>query len=265
MSVFSRRNRKKAAYAIGFFGSLLLLFGFLFSDSLFPEPAPVPTPEPPSAFLPIIQEQAVALPHPLPGGGIGIDVVVQLRNPNARAGVGNYPVGITIFSPSGEELVSHQEVTYILPGSLQYVIALELVLSPGQSFGSLDITLPENPSFQELPDGAALPTFNTFLRERTVRQIGPQATEVQTGLVRNTSTFNWQQVEVMVVALDSNRAIIAAGKTVLGALSVNEQREFTVQWPQTQTPISQVIALPSTNIFREDNYLRIIGNPETQR
>lgn len=265
MSVFSRRNRKKAAYATGLFVVIFTIIGFIFSDSLIPAPVAVVTPQPSSVFTPIIQEQAVALPYSLPGGKTGIDVVVQLRNQNARAGLTDYPVGIVVMSPSGEQLLSHTETTYILPGSLQYVVALGLELEAGQSFGSLTITLPRNPSFQELPDGAELPTFNTFLRERSTRQIGTQVIESQTGLVRNTSTFNWQRVEVVVVGLDSSRSIVAAGKTVMGALAANEQREFTVQWPKPEAELSQVIALPNTDILREDNFLQVIGNPESLR
>jgi hypothetical protein len=265
MSLFSRRNRKKVTYAAGFFLFLVALFWFMLSG-LFESRAPVMvTPTPTSTYLPIVQEQAVALPHPLPGGATGVDVVVQLRNPNAQAGVTNYPVEIRILSPDGTQLLTHTQTTYILPGSLQYVVALELRLEPGQSLGSLEISLPENPEFLELPNNVALPTFNTFLRPRTTRQIGSQVTEVQSGLIRNTSTFSWQRVEIAVIALDSSRSIVAAGKTVLGALAANEQREFTVEWPQTQAAISQVIALPTTDIFRDDNFLRVIGNPEGLR
>jgi hypothetical protein len=264
MSLFSRRNRKKAAYAAGFLivivGLLLLIFPGLIPAS----PATV-TPVPVSPYQPIVQEQVAVLPYTVPGNRVELDVVVQLRNLNARVGISNYPVTIQILSPSGEELIRHVETTYLLPGALQYVVALRLGLNAGESFGSVNIELPETPQYQELPDTISVPTFNTFLRERTSRQVGNTTIETQTGLVRNTGTFSWQRVEVVVVALDGNRSIIAAGKTFLGALEVNEQREFTVQWPLPSAAISQVVALPSTDIFREENIIRILGNPESLR
>jgi len=107
--------------------------------------------------------------------------------------------------------------------------------------------------------------FNLFLRDRTSSLIGQTATDIQKGVVTNASTFDWQRVEVVAVAVNDQGEIIAVGQTFVGKLLVGEQREFTVQWPKPTQAISRVIALPSTNIFREDNFVKIIGDPSLLR
>lgn len=266
MSLFSRRNRKKAAYAGGFFVVLVaIIFGLVtLGGGGFHRTAQV-TPQPTATYQPIQKEKVVVLPHRRSNGVTYVDVVVQLRNPNPRAGVSKYPVNMTIYAADGRELIKHTEEGHILPGSLQYVIAVGLQLPPLETLGQVNVTLPENPTFQELPETIDVPEFNTFLRDRAEQQIGGEVLETQTGLVKNTGTFDWQTVEVNVVALNQNRDIIAAGKTFLGALLVNEQREFTVQWTKPTEPIAQVLALPTTDIFSEENILQAVGNPGNLR
>lgn len=266
MPLFSRRIRKKAFYAGGLFVVIVaIIVGLVaLSGGGIQRTAKV-TPEPTIMYQPIKKEKVVVLPHRRSNGVTDVDVVVQLRNPNPRAGISNYPVTMNINAADGRELLTHTEETHMLPGSLQYVMAVGLQLPPLETLGQVDVTLPENPNFQVLADTVQVPTFNTFLRDRTDQPVGDETLETQTGLVKNTSTFDWQKVEVNVVALNKNREIIAAGKTFLGALLANEQREFTVQWTKPDEPIAQVLALPTTDIFSEANYLQTVGNPGSLR
>jgi hypothetical protein len=253
-----RRSLKKAAYASGFLASagfllvlLVLLIGGL-PQGRAPEPTPPPT------FDAIEVEDVSVIHH-----AGRVDAVARLRNPNPRAGVPVFPVTFVILDAEGKEIASRRETTYVLPGSVQYIMALNIEVSDRVERARLDV--PANPQFVAVPSSLTLPSFNTTLLERTERPSGATTLVQQKGLVTNTSTFPFQRVEVRAVALDAAENIVGVGTTFLGELKINERREFTVQWPLAATPAVRVIAIPLTNMFAEDNILRVIGDPGAVR
>lgn len=253
-----RRVIKKTIYAAG---ALLVVTAIIVGISLAVlQVNPLsrePTP-PPAAFKSIVVEQVDVVSH-----GTTIDVVARLRNPNPRAGAASWPVTFVLLNPQGQEIGRHQEVTYLLPGSLQYVATIALPISP--PLGEVNVELPEETTLTTLPAELDLPTFGSFLRERTQRTLGEAAYELQKGIVRNTSTFDFQRVEMTAVAFDGANNVIGIGKTFLGELKVGEQREFTVQWPAPRTPTTRVTSFPSTNLFLEENIIRVMGDPSDLR
>lgn len=253
-----RRLIKQTAYAGGcltfVFLALVVLVIVLFPDNTSRPTPPVPTPE----FQAIVVEQVDVIPH-----GSTADLVARLRNPNPRAGIRDLPVDFILTDSAGTELARHSEMSYILPGSIQYVIALNVPLPAG--FTGATASLPPEPVLTSLPPELTLPTFTTFLRQQTTRTLGDATIDEQRGVVVNDSTFDFHRVEVAVVALNGGGHVVGTGKTLLGTLTVGEQREFVVQWPSADQPITRVLILATTNIFREDNVIEIIGDPSRLR
>lgn len=265
MALFSRRTRKQVTYAVGFLVVVVAVAAGALVVLRTPRNTMTLTPTITPQYSDIIQEAVVVLPYQGPAGQSLLDVVVQLRNPNARAGVTAYPVDLTVLSATGEELLKRREPTHVLPGALHYVVAVGLELPRGKVLGQVIVNRPAAADFQELPEEVPLPSFSTFLRERRSQPIGDTVIETQTGLVKNSGTFDWQKVEVVAVALNANREIVAAGTTFLGRLLAGEQREFTVQWPKPEESIAQVVILPSTDMFSEENIVEILGDPSQLR
>jgi hypothetical protein len=127
------------------------------------------------------------------------------------------------------------------------------------------VQLPSNPTFTTVPSSIKAPEFNVFLKELSRRTLGTVAIEEQRAVIRNVGTLDWEKVEITAVALSTDNEVIGVGKTFVGALNNTQEREFTLQWPVPALVTSRVIALPSTNIFAEDNLIRIIGDPNRLR
>ena len=87
----------------------------------------------------------------------------------------------------------------------------------------------------------------------------------QKGVVTNNSAFDWQYVEVTAIAFDAGNRAIGVGTTFVGRLTSGERREFTVQWPAAAAPVARVVTLATTNIFKEDNIIRAVGDPNLLR
>ena len=186
-----------------------------------------------------------------------VDVVAQVRNPNADAGVAEFEV---TFTP--EQGAPQTVTTYLLPGAVHYVTLLN---RPTASLlGTIDVSLGAA-SFSPLPAGMALPQFNAFARSRETREVGGVLLETQQGVVGNVSTVDLQQVEVVGLARDASGALVGVGRTFLGELKVGEERAVTLQWPAPARATATVTLVATTNIFAEDAIIRVIGDPNTLR
>lgn len=256
-----QRTRKQITYAAGALivvGLVLTGINIIRTGS---NPATTGSPAPTPAFLPITVEETTIIRHAVPAGvAETIDIVTRLKNPNASAGVKSYPVTFILYQPNGEVVKQHIEETYILPGSLQYVVAINVSLAR-KPLSRVEVQLPSSPAFGMLPGTVSQPSFSTFMRSRSEQMVSTQVLEEQIGIVKNTGTFSWQTVDVSVVGLSASGQVIAAGKTSIGALQVGEEREFNILWPKPKEAISRTLALPTTNLYRDENFIRTIGDP----
>ena len=253
-----KRLRKQVAYAVGFFAVLLLL---VLGPVLLFRATPTrstPTPAPTAQFLPIKVESVDVITHETT-----VDVVARLHNPNARAGIVHYPVNFLLFDSANTEMARVPVESNILPGSIQYVLALDVAVPRAVARVTLDT--PTDPVYTALSSTITLPSFTTFLVERVDLTRGGVAYTEQKGVVTNKSAFDWQHVEVVAVAFDANNKVIGVGTTLVGRLTSGENREFTILWPTAPAPVARVVTLATTNIFKEDNIIRAVGDPNLLR
>lgn len=191
--------------------------------------------------------------------GNTVDIAARIRNPNPRVGIPEYEVTFTLKDPNGNELQSIVRKTYILPGSLNYIAAIDVPIT-GQ-LGEVSVNIPMNPNFVPLPEHISLPTFNRFAQQRQIKTIGQRQLEEVKGTVINTSTLGFHSVEITGVALDNEDHVVGIGTTVIENLRVGQQREFTLQWPVPSRAGERIVILPATNVYREGNILPIEGDP----
>lgn len=257
-SMHTRRLVKQILYAGTFLGAVSIFVVGLIIVIKGPSVPEITLSSDPQSFAPINLLDVSFVAH-----AATVDVVARLHNPNPRAGVEEYPVTFVLFDAAGGELARRTEITYLLPGSLQYVVALSVPVAG--LVNSIEAQLPEQPNFVALPSTLTLPTFGTLLQDRQQIQRGPTTIEQQVGLVTNNSTFDFQRVEVVVIGLDEAGKAVGVGKTFIGELRVGEQRQFTVSWPFGKQLSRQVVLLAATNIFKEENILQVIGDPSLLR
>lgn len=256
------RVLKKTVYGVGYV-AIAGFFIFLVIAPFIPKKqitGPFVTPEP---LLPIIVENITAIPHINDPGPTGktVDVVARLRNNNPRAGIKDYEVTFQLKDASGAVIQTVTQHEYVLPGSIGYIAALDMQIPPTAVFDHVDVITSKNPKFLSIPDTAPTPQFSIFPRDRTLVNSGKFVLEQQTGIVTNSSSFDWQVVDVVGVALDANGAIVGVGKTTVGKLIIGEQREFALQWPRPNTATAKVVALAVTNMYDDANFVQIVGDP----
>jgi hypothetical protein len=255
-----RRNIKKALYAGLFAGAALLIgMGILYGSFESLSQLWLQANEPvPLQYEPISIERVDTILHE-----DTLDVTAQVRNPNPRVGLPEYTITFVLQAKDGTILEQLSRQTYILPGSLTYITIIGIPRSAEVS--QVAVSVPPETKFVPLPEHVSLPSFNTFVKERNIRTIGQRKLEEIKGVIINTSTLGFKHVEITGVALDNASQVVSVGTTFVGELQIGQQREFTLQWPLSEKTGERIIILPSTNIYREDNILPIVGDPNLLR
>lgn len=247
-----RRVIKQAVYVVLGLGLIALAFFIVVIPSMdFFRPDPASSPPPRES---IIIESVDTITH----DGT-IDLIARIRNPNPRAGVPDYTLVFILLDEAGQEITAISRPTYLLPGSLKYVAVLDVAVT--KPIGRVRVEQPADPVFTNVNLDSALPSFSSFLRERTIKDLGNQRYEVQVGMVTNAGNFGYRHVDIVGIGFDSTNRVVGVGKTFAGELKAGEQREFTLQWPKSFTDTAKVIILPDTNIYSEDNILSVSGDP----
>ncbi len=257
----STRLRKQITYGIGF---IVVLVGAIWLGRLVfgpSAPAPTVTPSPTDLFQKIVLEEASIIQHAAPSATetARADIVIRLRNPNPRAGIKDYPVTARLLDGEGRLIREETIATYILPGAIAY--AMRVNIETPVPAAKIEVTLPAFPQFLTVPASVSLPAFSVVQQGRATREIGKVVFEEQKWLLRNESPLDWQFVEVVGAAQDAAGRVIGIGQTFVGELRVGESREVTLQWPATAAAPVRVIVLPTTNIYKEENIVRAIGDP----
>lgn len=254
-----RRLRKQITYAALYVSFWLLVIGGPIVFFTRPaQPRPVPSLAPAATPAPINIQSIEVIHH-----ASTVDMVARLHNPNAREGIAHYPVTFILFDTANVEIARVLVTSHILPGGIQYISALNIPVDRPAARVVLDT--PPEPRYTNLASTITLPSFSTSLLDRSARLVGGQEIIEQKGLVTNSSTLSWQYVEVTALAFSQAGQAIGVGTTFVGRLTSGEQREFTIQWPASPTPIARVVTQATTNIFKEDNIIRAVGDPALLR
>lgn len=234
--------------------------GWLITLAVTEPVSPKVTPTPTAIFQPIDIEEASFIQHEPAsvGENYTVDIIIRLRNPNPRAGVARYALTATLFDAQQRQIKREEITTYLLPGAVSYAAKVKVAVP--LPVAKIQVTPPAPTEFTTVPASVSLPSFSTRLLERVQENIGNKVIDEQKGIVTNTSALDWQFVEIIGVSLRASGQVAGVGQTFVGELKVGEQREFTLQWPAASN-ITRVIVLPTTNIYREENIVRQLGDP----
>jgi hypothetical protein len=251
-----RRIAKRILYLLLAIGLVALVVGIILF--FFWNPFRRPPVVPPVSQESVVIERVETIPH----DGT-IDLIARVRNPNPRAGVSNYRLTFVLLNSANQAVHTTTESTYLLPGSLKYIAVLDVAVS--EPIERVRVEQPGELVFTTVDLASSQPVFSSFLRGRTIKDVGNQRMEVQVGVITNSSNFGYGKVDITGISLDAQDRVIGVGKTFVGELQAGEQREFTLQWPQPFSETAKIIVLPDTDIYHADNILPVLGDPARLR
>ena len=185
------------------------------------------------------------------------DLVAKVQNPNSNWGIDIIVYKFNFYDADNNLIDSKQGTTYFLPQETKYIV--EQKFSPSETPASMKFEL-------GIPHWQYLRYFEE-LRLRIING-GYQLTDGKyriSGIIENKSNYNLSQVEVVGVLFDENQKPVAAGKTTMETLMINEGRSFEIIWPYIiDKTISSFDARAYTNVYLDENFIRVNSNPVPQ-
>ncbi|MDH4359096.1 MAG: hypothetical protein OEV37_04185 [Candidatus Berkelbacteria bacterium] len=184
------------------------------------------------------------------------DLVAVVGNPNIDWGARLASYVFELYDGASQLIGSVKGTTYFLPQETKYIVEqrfysektiveARLMLSDVSweklsQINDLELKV-KNTDYQILEDGSS-----EFI-----------------GVMENKSSYDLDKIEIVGILFDNNGEIAAAGKTFLNTVMRNENREFSFFWPYPiAVQIKSFIAKTYTNVFLNDNFIKIHGEPK---
>lgn len=191
--------------------------------------------------------------------GDGTDVLVTIDNPNTLYGATRIDWTLNLSDSTGAPKASRRGITYANPLQTRYLV----VSFPGQSPAGLKAQFMYEPAkvqwaFAQSATPQAV-DFSVSQEEFTLAS----ASARYSGVVRNDSTYSFDEVDVSVELQDASGATVGVGSTVLRTVPSAGIRAFSVDWPFAVSPRpARARVHVGTNVFSNDNYIREYGAQE---
>lgn len=179
------------------------------------------------------------------------NVVAQIENPNKNLGSKSFAYEFIFYDENNQEIKREKGKSYIMPDEKKYIISMFSSIEKRPAYVNFQIS---DAQWQN----AALETIFS-IREKNY---GPSDFKVTrtyyeaTGIVDNSSGYDFRDVEISVVLFDASGGVIDVNKTGVNNLLSKESRFFKAGWYyELPSNVSKLEVKADTNIFDLDNLI----------
>lgn len=183
------------------------------------------------------------------------DMAALVYNPNTNYGADRVNYDVVIRDTSSTVVSSQSYTSYISPGQTKYVVQTSLRNIPD---GSTAVVVIKRVNWEKV---ATAPDINFLIIREAITPSVNQTT--YQAVVSNQSNFDFDTMNVNVVAFDSLGTVIATNTTNFQTFLSRTERSFQVTWPFVLPAGARVSAEVNTNIFDNANFLKTNGTPTT--
>ncbi|OGY68190.1 MAG: hypothetical protein A3I24_03105 [Candidatus Harrisonbacteria bacterium RIFCSPLOWO2_02_FULL_41_13b] len=192
-------------------------------------------------------------------GQIDYDALFRVYNPNTKFGSADTEFELKILGSAGDVILSQAGGFYILPGQTKYIYIPLLKTNTTGIRAELDI---RRASWEKL-EGVFNEEVRLTVKSKDYFANGkPGVSARVTGTIFNSSDFDFDKVDVVVVIFKNNIPI-GANKTEMRTLLSKSDRFFEVDWVNEvpENP-DRIDVEASTNVFMNSNFIRSYGTQE---
>ncbi len=197
-------------------------------------------------------------------GQNSVDMVAEVSNKNYSLASDYIPYAFTLYDQAGQTLATKSGNFYILPGKSRFVIEQNIFVSRDPvkvdfKLGNIKwndmATLVPNQNMQDINN-------IQLLNQDPAPQKDALGNPQLFSNIVNRSFYDFDLIEIDLVAYDVNNNIIADGQTFIRTVKANEKRVFSITWPKdslSAVPVKFDVRA-TTNIFSPDNFLNQSGS-----
>jgi len=196
------------------------------------------------------------------------DAVAKVENINPNYGLDKFNYTFKLFDENKQLLVQKQGTSFILPGQKKYII--EANLSSAKKPSSTEFIIDESlkTDWQRLKNDFKSPDI--FIHDKQFKYLENQPGKPSqggvaqaSGIIKNSSSFDFDKISVSVVLFDEKKEIIGVNKTEAYTIPAGEERYFSALWfSPLAGEVKSADMLADTNLFSDSNFMRRYGVPE---
>ena len=183
------------------------------------------------------------------------DMAALVYNPNTNYGADRVNYDVVVRDATSNVVSSQSYSSYISPGQTKYFVQTSLRNIPDSSTALVVI---KHVNWEKV---AATPDINFVISREATTPSSSQT--IYQAVVTNQSNFDFDSMDVNVIAFDSLGMVIATNTTNFQTFLSKTDRSFQVTWPFALPAGSRVSAEVNTNIFNNANFLKTNGTPST--
>jgi hypothetical protein len=183
------------------------------------------------------------------------DFYSVIINPNNVFGGSKVSYEIHLKDSSGNILAKKEGMTFILPGEKKYIVENNIPSSVSPSSSEIIIKSTEWKHFSDYYKNPELEIVNR--NYRTINS-GVGFAEV-TGLLRNKSPFDFNEIVIRVILKDSAGKVIALNSTSMKTVKTGEERDFRTFWPSRfpeAESVQNVETQAEVNVFDSEAFVK---------
>jgi len=184
------------------------------------------------------------------------DALAFITNPNTEHGAAEVTYEFVFEDAQGDDIYSIEGKTFILPAQSRYIIkpAIKIANTPDSiKFRILSARWERLHPF--LPLGLSISDPVLSRKEAA-------GTTNFSGVVKNRSPYNLQNIEVQVVLFNEGGDVFATGVTNMQTLLRGTDRFFQITWPSVLAPENVIDARVESNFLKNSNFIREYGTPQ---
>jgi hypothetical protein len=183
----------------------------------------------------------------------GNDVVIKIYNPNEEYGAKSFQ--FVIQDDLGNRSSVYRE--FILPKETKYSIITGYVLADGAK--SVEVGINNKGVDWQRAVKYRDPKLVVFNKRFEKSKSGSNYGEI-VGLLVNKSAVDYETIKIKGVLRDNEGVLIGGSYQIINTLPAGDKREFHIIFPvDLGRDISKIEVQAETNIFENDNYLKIEG------
>lgn len=189
------------------------------------------------------------------------DLLAQIENPNKEYGAPRVSYQFEVFGSDNASLQKVDGSTFIFPSQTKYIIEASVNLSslPAKVIFSI-----KNVDWEKLShfENIGLEIYDKKYNELPR---GQAYFSEASGVVENTSNFDYEKVEIFVVLYDEKDGVINFARTEQKTVKSGEKRFFKASWKNPFRKVQRPEMEAYTNLFLDENFIKRHGTEETFR
>ncbi|MBI4837109.1 MAG: hypothetical protein HY813_01730 [Candidatus Portnoybacteria bacterium] len=162
----------------------------------------------------------------LPTSNANYDLAARIENPNQNYGLRDFSYKFSLYDLNNQLLAERTGISFILPRGERYLLEFKLPVTG--TVAKVVLNLDKNIQWERIKDYLP-PEANALDKKYEVLKDGTVFSRAS-ATIKNSSRFDYKNVDVLVVAFSGDGEPVAINSTSLSLLAAGQEKYISVPW-----------------------------------